>query len=860
MIPAKLRAFAALSLCAALFTGGCGDGSEPDVPGALQVVAGDGQSAAAGTAVPVPPSVKLLSTTGKPLAGLEVSFASSADGQVSPVKQTTNAQGIATLTSWTLPKRAGSHQLTASSAGVAPLVISATATAGLAARIARVSPEQSTGTVGTDVAIPPSVLVSDINDNPVPGISVSFATSSNGRIRAPNALTDANGIARSEGWTLGTVAGLQTLQASVDVPGVVAVTFTADASAAAAARLEVVTQPSTAAAAGLPLQIQPVVDIQDSYGNRVVSSVGAVTAAVEAGSTQTLSGTTTVQVANGRATFRDLAVSTAGTVRLRFSASGLPDAQSAQFDVPAISQCPGVAMSLNYTVGQTARFVTTANDTPLCFDFTTAANMGQQYLVQLENMSMSGNSDTGVFPGITTLQNGFDVSISTGPGAAANTAQTRVSAAPADAVQTWDFGGGPIYEIEPREPVGGARALVVRGGKPIDAISGQSAVAVGDTILANMVGIPRLNIPDGQYKAIVRYVGADLIIAEDTRLGTMTRQNGATNTPLTHADMAAIAADYALYAKVQADRFFGGRYNAATEASGGKPIAIHSLMYADNIWGYTFPNGNYFVWDFWVGTNGSVKGVNQQIERNSNNLFMHEIAHMRHAGMNERANRTVRGNRWLVEGFARASERWPIAMRLLGTATPSRTGNIVLPGHATSSLNSLEDVPVYTQTSLSMYAGYATSSYVFDYFADQVARTTTTDWMTALGDFLVNAGIEADLNAAISRYLPGLDFATLFTRARLAFYLDDYATGLPDWTQYHQFQLRASRSTQNPQLDPRNMWPKIVPGTPFSQTLSIQPGAAFGYVIDGTNATANTRVLLEVPRATYGVLSITRIK
>jgi hypothetical protein len=857
MTPTFLRASAALAF--ALVIAGCGDGSEPDVPGSLEVNAGNAQSAPAGTAVPIPPSVKLLSTAGKPLAGVEVSFAASADGQVSPLKQTTNAQGIATLSSWTLPKRAGSHQLTVSSNGVPNLVLTATATAGAAAKITRVSPEQNSGTVGMDVAVAPSVMVSDAHDNPVAGITVAFATSSNGRIRVPNAITDASGVARSEAWTLGTVAGLQTLQAIVDVPGVQSVTFTADAAAAAPAKLEVVTQPSTSAAASLPLQIQPVVDIQDTYGNRVLHAAGSVTASLEPGAAQILSGAATVQLASGRATFRDLAVSSAGTVRLRFTSTGLPEVQSAAFDVPAVSQCPGVAMSLNYTLGQTARFVSSASNTPLCFDFTTAANTGQQYLVQIENMAMSGNSDTGVFPGITTVQNSFDISISTSPGVAGNYAQNRATAVPSDAVHTWDFGAGPIYEIEPREPLGGARpALMLRRGGG-DVVAGSVSAAVGDTVVAQLVGIPRLGIPDGQQKAVVRYVGADLIIAEDVRLGTLTRQNGATNTPLTLADMQAIAADYAQYAKVQADRFFGG-HNSATEAGGGKYIAIHSLMGADNIWGYTYPNTNYFVWDYWVQSNGSVKGPAQQIERNANNLFMHEIAHMRHWGMNERAGKAIRGNRWLVEGFARATERWPIAMRLLGTATPSRTSNMVLPGYATPSLNTLEDVPDYRFASQPMYAGYASSSYIFDYFADQVARNTATDWMTALGEFLVNAGTESDLNTVINRYLPGIDFGTLFTRARIAFYLDDYASGLPDWTQYHQFQLRASRTASNTAPDPRNLWPKIVPGTTFSEIRSVLPGAAFGYVIDGTSATANTRVLLEMPRATYGVLSVTRIK
>jgi hypothetical protein len=862
MTPSHSRAILVLTISTALFAGSCGDSSEPNIPGSLQAVAGDGQSAAAGSAVPIPPSVKLLTTKGKPLAGAAVTFQTSEDGVVSPLQQTTNAQGIATLNSWTLPKRAGSHQLTVTSAGVAALTLTATATAGAVAKIVRVSPEQLVGIVGTDVGAAPVVQVTDAHGNPVPGTTVSFATSSNGKLRVANALTNTQGIANAEAWTLGTVAGLQTVQASVDVPGVAAVTFTAMASPAAAAKLEIVTQPSTTAAAGFPLQVQPVVDIQDGYGNRVTDAVLAVTASLEPGSQQTLTGPTTIPALNGRAAFRDLVVNGTGTVRLRFTANGLTEAASAAFNVPAVSQCPGAVLSLNYTLGQTARYVTTSTAAPFCFDFTVAGNAGQQYLVQVENMAMSGNSDTGVFPGLTQFQESFDVTVTSGPGAATNRVSTRMSAqVPADAVQTWDFGAGAIYEIEPPEPAGGARpATIVRRGINADVSAGGADIQVGDTVQATMVGIPRLNIPDGVQKAVVRYVGPDLVIAEDVRLTTtLRRQTGGFNTPLTMADMQAIAADYALYAKVQADRFFGGRYNGSIEAGGGRPIAIHSLMYADNVWGYTFPNGNYFVWDFWVGTNGSTKGVNQQTERSSNNLFMHEIAHMRHAGMNERANRTVRGNRWLVEGFARASERWPIAMRLLGTATPSRINNLVLPSYASSVLNSLEDVPVYTQTSLSMYGGYATSAYVFDYFADQVARTTSTDWMTALGDFLINAGVESDLNAAIDRYLPGLDFGTLFTRARIAFYTDDYV-GLPDWTQYHQFQLRASRATINTQLDPRNLWPKIVPGSPFGETRPVPPGSAFGYIIDGSTATANARILLEMPHASYGVISVTRIR
>ena len=156
-------------------------------------------------------------------------------------------------------------------------------------------------------------------------------------------------------------------------------------------------------------------------------------------------------------------------------------------------------------------------------------------------VSMTGNSDTGVFPGITPVQNGFDITVSTGPAAGNNVSSRPSAQVPNDAVHSWDFGSGEIYEIEPREPVGGARpAMVIRSGLTVDASASSAALQIGDTVVAQLVGIPRLGIADGSQKAVVRYVGADLIIAEDVRLSTLARQNGGFNTPLTMTDMQSI--------------------------------------------------------------------------------------------------------------------------------------------------------------------------------------------------------------------------------------------------------------------------------------------------------------------------------
>ena len=87
-------------------------------PAIITKVAGDGQSAVAGSAVAVPPSVKVTDAASVPVAGQAVTFAvSSGGGSVTGGSTTTNAAGIATVGSWTLGSTPGPNTLTASATG-----------------------------------------------------------------------------------------------------------------------------------------------------------------------------------------------------------------------------------------------------------------------------------------------------------------------------------------------------------------------------------------------------------------------------------------------------------------------------------------------------------------------------------------------------------------------------------------------------------------------------------------------------------------------------------------------------------------------------------------------------------------------
>jgi hypothetical protein len=103
--------------------------------------AGDGQTATAGGAVGVLPSVRVFDANDNPVAGVPVAFAvASGGGTVAPVTPvSTNADGIAAVSSWTLGPVAGANSLTATVAGSSvsgsPLTFQATGVVGSANRL-----------------------------------------------------------------------------------------------------------------------------------------------------------------------------------------------------------------------------------------------------------------------------------------------------------------------------------------------------------------------------------------------------------------------------------------------------------------------------------------------------------------------------------------------------------------------------------------------------------------------------------------------------------------------------------------------------------------------------------------------------
>jgi adhesin/invasin len=107
-------------------------GVTPGVPAFVTKVAGDGQTAATGTALPVRPAVKVTDGLGTRVAGVSVTFAvASGGGSITGAAVVADTGGIATVGSWTLGAAVGTNTLTATVTGLTPATFTATGTGGL---------------------------------------------------------------------------------------------------------------------------------------------------------------------------------------------------------------------------------------------------------------------------------------------------------------------------------------------------------------------------------------------------------------------------------------------------------------------------------------------------------------------------------------------------------------------------------------------------------------------------------------------------------------------------------------------------------------------------------------------------------
>ncbi len=334
-------------------------------PGPASIIAingGNNQTVTAGTGVPNAPSVLVTDANANPVAGVPVTFAvASGGGSITGASQTSTAAGIATVGGWTLGTTAGPNTLTATSGTLtgSPVTFAATGTAGNAGSIAANAGTSQTATVSTAVAIRPAVIVKDVNGNPVAGVAVMFAsTPRSGSVAGASQTTGADGIATVGSWTLGTVAGLDTLTATATGVNGSPVPFVAagTADAPSASRSSVSAAPGTIAASSGDVASTITVTAVDQFGNPVPGKTVVLAASPTTGATVTQP--TAVTDGNGVATGA-VSSTKAETKTVSATIAGVAVAQQ-----PAITVTPAAATNLNFVVEPPASTTAGATITP----------------------------------------------------------------------------------------------------------------------------------------------------------------------------------------------------------------------------------------------------------------------------------------------------------------------------------------------------------------------------------------------------------------------------------------------------------------------------------------------------------------
>lgn len=172
------------------------------------------------------PAVRATDASGNPVSGLDVSFAVTGGGTIGRTSATTDANGTASVGSWTLGTVAGTQTVVAT-AGTKTVTFTANAAAGVATTITQIAGMTNEAVAGAAVPTRPSVQLKDEYGNPVAGATVTFTVATGGgTVTGGSVTTDANGVATVGGWTLGQTSGAQTLRA---VSGSLSTTFTATA-------------------------------------------------------------------------------------------------------------------------------------------------------------------------------------------------------------------------------------------------------------------------------------------------------------------------------------------------------------------------------------------------------------------------------------------------------------------------------------------------------------------------------------------------------------------------------------------------------------------------------------------------------
>ncbi|HYW12142.1 MAG TPA: hypothetical protein VE871_09295 [Longimicrobium sp.] len=227
----------------------------------------------------------------------------------------------------------------------------------VATGISATSPTTQSAIAGTAVASAPAVRVVDQDGDPMPGVAVTFVAAGGGGVATPSVTTDAAGNASAGTWTLGPVAGTQTVTATAG--SLPAVQFSATSQARVATTVTATTATTQTGQAGTAVAAAPTVRVNDQTGQPLagVTVTFAVTAGGgTVGSSTAVTGATGVASANswtlGATGANTVTASVAGLTTVVFNATAQAPAAASIVAVSSTTQTgtAGVAVAQAPTV------------------------------------------------------------------------------------------------------------------------------------------------------------------------------------------------------------------------------------------------------------------------------------------------------------------------------------------------------------------------------------------------------------------------------------------------------------------------------------------------------------------------------
>ncbi len=275
--------------------------------------------------------MRALSDDGTPIPGVVVTFVvTGGDGTLAGAEATSNAEGIAAVTGWTLGQEVGQNVLNATAPGAAErAVFIARGVVGPAGIVEKLLGDGQSVTAGLSVPDAPTVRVTDQFGNALPEVEVTFTVASGGgSVGAETATTDADGEADAGSWTLGGAPGSNTLTATsgdatatfeaTGLPGPVALAVAAGDGQTATVGTAVPAQPQVLVTDGLGL---PVADVPVAFAvTGGGGTIGAELVNTDAGGLAGVEWT----VGTGTGT-NTLMASSEGLGAVSFTAQGTPD-------------------------------------------------------------------------------------------------------------------------------------------------------------------------------------------------------------------------------------------------------------------------------------------------------------------------------------------------------------------------------------------------------------------------------------------------------------------------------------------------------------------------------------------------------